>query len=62
MHGGYHHVINNDKTIVTPSFKKVIEGMGMKRDDAVGKLIIEFVIEFPKQLSDEAKNAVKEHF
>ena len=59
---GQNYVINNDKTIVTPSFKKVIEGMGMKRDDAVGKLIIEFVIEFPKQLSDEAKNAVREHF
>lgn len=59
---GQNYVINNDKTIVTPSFKKVIEGMGMKRDDAVGKLIIEFMIEFPKTLSDEAKNAVKEHF
>ena len=59
---GQNYVINNDKTIVTPSFKKVIEGMGMKRDDAVGKLIIEFVIEFPKELSDEAKNAVKENF
>ena len=59
---GQNYVLNNDKTIVTPSFKKVIEGMGMKRDDAVGKLIIEFVIEFPKELSDEAKNAVKEHF
>ena len=59
---GQNYVINNDKTIVTPSFKKVIDGMGMKRDDAVGKLIIEFMIEFPKTLSDEAKNAVKEHF
>lgn len=59
---GQNYVINNDKTIVTPSFKKVIEGMGMNRDDSVGKLIIEFIIEFPKTLSDEAKNAVKEHF
>lgn len=59
---GQNYVLNNDKTVVTPSFKKVIEGMGMKRDDAVGKLIIEFVIEFPKELSDEAKNAVKEYF
>lgn len=59
---GQNYIINNDKTIVTPSFKKMIEGMGMKRDDLVGKLIIEFVIEFPKELSDEAKNAIKEHF
>ena len=59
---GQNYVINNDKTIVTPSFKKMIEGMGMKRDDSVGKLIIEFMIDFPKELSDEAKNAVKEHF
>lgn len=59
---GQNYVINNDKTIVTPSFKKMIEGMGMKRDDLVGNMIIEFVIEFPKTLSDEAKNAVKEHF
>lgn len=59
---GQNYVINNDKTIVTPSFKKMIEGMGMKRDELVGNMIIEFVIEFPKELSDEAKNAVKEHF
>lgn len=59
---GQNYVINNEKTIITPSFKKVIENMGMKRDDIVGNLIIEFIIEFPKELSDEAKEAVKNHF
>ena len=59
---GQNYVINNSSTIITPSFKKVIENMGMKRDDIVGNLIIEFIIEFPKTLSDEAKEAVKEHF
>jgi len=58
---GQNYVINNEKTIITPSFKKVIENMGMKRDDIVGNLIIEFLIEFPKELSDEARKAIKEN-
>lgn len=59
---GQNYVINNEKTIITPSFKKVIEGMGMKRDESVGNLIIEFMIDFPKELSSEARSAVNKHF
>lgn len=59
---GQNYVINNKNTIIPPAFKKVIEKMGMKRDDSQGNLIIEFMVEFPKKLSEEAKTAIKEHF
>jgi DnaJ family protein B protein 4 len=45
--------INNAKGhIVSPSYKKTIPNMGMKRDQSVGKLIILFNIVFPTSLSE----------
>lgn len=46
--------INNTKGhIVSPNYKKILPNMGMKRDNAVGKLIILFNIVFPTSLPDE---------
>ena len=59
---GQKYIINNKETIITPTYKKIIPNMGMKRGDAIGNLIIEFVVEFPKTLSDEAIESVKKYF
>ena len=59
---GENYMINNEKTVIPPSFKKTIKGLGMKRHESIGDLIIEFVIEFPKELSEEARSAVNTHF
>jgi DnaJ-class molecular chaperone len=44
---------NNNVTIIKPNYKKVIPNYGMKREDAVGNIIIEFGIEFPESLTEE---------
>lgn len=43
----------NNATIIKPNFKKVIAGLGMKRDDAMGNMVIEFEVEFPDYLTPE---------
>ena len=35
------------------NYKKMIPKMGMKRDEHIGNLIIEFNVIFPEKLSDE---------
>lgn len=44
---------NVNKTIIKPGFNKVITGLGMKRGDAFGNLIIQFDVEFPNTLTKE---------
>jgi DnaJ family protein A protein 2 len=47
--------INNDNgNVICPGYKKIVEGMGMCREDKIGNLIIIFDIKFPDQLSSEA--------
>ena len=54
------YVINNfDSKVVTPNFKTVIDKMGMKRGEKTGRLILLFEIEFPKTLSAEQKEQLK---
>jgi DnaJ-class molecular chaperone len=43
----------NNPAIIKPNYKKVVPSLGMKRENSVGNLIIEFVIEFPEKLSQE---------
>jgi len=43
----------NPSIVIKPGHKQIIEGLGMKRDNIIGKLIIEFDIEFPNELSVE---------
>ena len=46
--------INNDRgTIIPPNYTKVINSMGMVRDNHVGNLIINFTIDYPIKLTDE---------
>ena len=54
------YMINNfNSKVVTPNFKSVVEKMGMKRGNNVGRLIILFNIEFPKTLSETQKEQLK---
>jgi DnaJ-class molecular chaperone len=49
--------INNDPgNIITPNFKKMVPDMGMQRENKKGDLIIEFIIDYPKNITaDQAK-------
>ena len=43
----------NSRTVIKPGYKKVIPNLGMQRENSTGNLIIEFVVEFPEQLTSE---------
>ena len=46
--------LNNESgNIIEPNYKKILKNYGMKRDNITGNLIIEFKVEYPKQISKE---------
>jgi len=49
---------NTNITIIKPNYKKVINGMGMVRDNNTGNLIIDFDIDFPDVLTDEQMSQI----
>ena len=53
--------INNQTnlTVIQPGFRKTVPQMGLRRDSVVGNLVIEFDIEFPKELSSEQVDKLK---
>jgi DnaJ-class molecular chaperone len=52
---GKSYTLNNKRgNIIPPEYKKVYLGMGLKREDHKGNMIIHFHVEFPTQLSEEA--------
>jgi DnaJ family protein B protein 4 len=51
---------STDPIIVRPGFKKTIPGLGMKRENATGNLVIEFNIIFPDKLSEEQCKCISE--
>lgn len=50
---------NNVGSIITNNYNKVIPGLGMKREDHVGNLLINFTVNFPDQLSLEQIEALQ---
>ena len=52
--------INNTNTIISPTFKKEINNMGLRKNGNTGKLIIMFTILFPKELTEETKTKIKD--
>ena len=46
----------------TGPFKKIVPGYGFIRNEHQGNLIIEFIVEFPKKLSDEQINTIENIF
>ena len=59
---GKHLCLNNlsTPTIVKPGFKKVVNGMGMIRENSTGNMIIEFDIEFPGELTSDQITGLKQ--
>jgi len=45
--------------VVKPGFKKTIPGLGMKRENATGNLIIDFNIIFPEKLTEDQRNSIQ---
>jgi DnaJ family protein A protein 2 len=51
---GKNYILNNNRgSIIQPEYKKIYNGMGLKRGDHKGNMIINFHIEFPEKLSNE---------
>jgi DnaJ-class molecular chaperone len=50
---------NNVGNIISNNYNKVIPGLGMKRDDHIGNLLINFTVTFPDQLSAEQIEALQ---
>lgn len=57
---GKEYLINNENTIISPNYKKVIEGLGMKRNSRNGNLYIVFDIDFPRSFTKEQTKKLKE--
>uniref|UniRef100_A0A6C0B7R3 J domain-containing protein n=1 Tax=viral metagenome TaxID=1070528 RepID=A0A6C0B7R3_9ZZZZ len=53
--------LNNatNPSVIYPGFKKVINELGMKKDNITGNLIIELDIDFPDKLTEEQINSIK---
>jgi DnaJ family protein A protein 2 len=60
INGKSYTLNNNSGNIITPDYKKVIPNMGLTRDTHVGNLIIQFQVDFPKNLTEETMNKLKE--
>ena len=50
---------NTVGNIVTHNYNKVLQGLGMKREEHVGNLIINFNVNFPEQLSETQIEALR---
>jgi DnaJ family protein A protein 2 len=60
INGKSYTLNNNSGNIITPDYRKVIPNMGLTRDTHVGNLIIQFQVEFPKSLTEETMNKLKD--
>jgi DnaJ-class molecular chaperone len=50
---------NTMGNIITHNYNKVIPGLGMKRDDHMGNLLINFTVVFPEKLTTEQMEALQ---
>ena len=51
--------LNNVGTIITHNYNKVLPGLGMKREEHIGNLLINFTVSFPEQLSETQIEALR---
>ena len=58
--GKNYNMNHSGKGVVNPTSQLVMDGMGIKRGNHTGALIIKFKIEFPKELTDEQKACLLE--
>ena len=57
--GKTYKINNKSGNIVSPNYKKIINNMGLTRNDIIGNLIIQFNIIFPKTLSSETSKQLE---
>ena len=60
LNGVCYKINNTSGTIIHPLYKKTIPKKGMKRDEMEGNLNIHFIIEFPKELSCDTVDSLRE--
>lgn len=58
INGKSFKINNKPGTIIQPNFKKIIQGMGMVRDNNIGNLIIVFDVTFPETISIDTINTL----
>jgi DnaJ-class molecular chaperone len=54
VNGKMYTINNNIGNIIAPNHKKIISNMGLTRDNHTGSLVIQFEVQFPEKLSEEA--------
>ena len=58
LHGQIYTINNSGAKIMYPGYKKLVQGMGMKRGESTGNLIIEFDwISISSNLLDSSDNS-----
>jgi len=50
---------NTGNNIIKPGSKKIINGLGMIKDDNIGNMVIEFDVKFPDTLTEKQKESLK---
>jgi DnaJ family protein B protein 4 len=59
LDGRVFKINNNGGNVITNNYNKVLAGMGMKREEHVGNLIINFTVTFPERLTAEQIEALQ---
>lgn len=60
LNGKSYTLNNNTGNIITPGYKKMIPKMGLKRDNHVGNMVIQFNVEFPQKLEADVIQKLSE--
>lgn len=56
---GKEYKINNQNTVISPNYRKVVENLGFKRGNRKGNLYIIFNVQFPTSLDDKQIEKLK---
>lgn len=60
LDGRVFKINNGNGNVICPNYRKLVQGMGMMRDDKIGNLFIIFEVVFPEQLSADAISKMSE--
>ena len=60
LDGRVFKINNTTGNIITNNYNKVLKGMGMRRDNHIGNLIINFTVTFPEKLTNEQMDSLRE--
>lgn len=60
LDGRIFKINNNGGNVITNNYNKVLSGMGMKREEHIGNLIINFTVTFPEKLTGEQIEALRQ--